>query len=235
MSTHYYFSWFNHFFPEELVEWLHEDIEDRQSLVMISAQPSDYTDEHINFDDISEWTWLNQANLIFDETHYIDYRMQKEDARRLIQNASVIFLCGGDPVQQNDFLAEYELSDVIKHSNAVILGASAGALNMAAQWLSLNNTDDDAETGTVYAGIGFDHFAYESHAKRDYATFVQGYLFPLSEEIDVYAAEQESAIRVKDGRIDSMGPLYLISHSRIQKLRERWYRQYQVEAFNCLE
>ncbi|MCE3204100.1 Type 1 glutamine amidotransferase-like domain-containing protein [Paenibacillus sonchi] len=220
MCTHYYFSWFNDFLPERLVQCLHEDIQDRQSLVMISAQPSDYESEQINFDDISEWTWLNQANLIFDEYHFIDYRMQKEEAQRFLQNASVIFLCGGDPVQQNDFLAEYELMDVMKNSKAVIMGASAGALNMAAQWLSLKNTGYEVETSTIYDGIGFDHFAYESHSKRDYATFVQGYLFPLSEEIDVYAAEQESAMRVKDGKIEIMGPVYLISRSKIQKLVE---------------
>lgn len=220
MNTHYYLSWFNDFFPEKLVKWLHEDIKDRKSLVMISAQPSAYKGGQDDIDDVSERTWLNQANLIFDEYHFIDYRMQKEEAQRFIQNASVIFLCGGDPVLQNDFLAEYELSDVIKNSNAVIMGASAGALNMAAKWLSLKNTGYEVETSTIYDGIGFNHFAYESHSKRDYATFVQGYLFPLSEEIDVYAAEQESAIRVKDGKIDTMGPLYLISHSKIQKLVE---------------
>lgn len=220
MSTRYYFSWFNKFFPEKLVKWLHEDIQDRKSLVMISAQPSGYEGEPINFDDIPEWTWLTQANLIFDEYYFIDYRMQKEEAQRFIQNASVIFLCGGDPVQQNNFLAEYELPNVIKNSNAVIMGASAGALNMSAKWLSLDSTGYEAETGTIYDGIGFDHFAYESHSKRDYSTFAQGYLFPLSEEIDVHAAEQESAMRVKDGKIEILGPVYLISHSRIQKLTE---------------
>ncbi|MBT2290224.1 Type 1 glutamine amidotransferase-like domain-containing protein [Paenibacillus albidus] len=220
MKTHYYLSWFNNFFPEKLVKWLHEDIKDRKSLVMISAQPSSYKVEHVNMDDVFERTWLNQANINFDEYHLIDYRMEKEDAQRLIQNASVIFLCGGDPVLQNDFLAEYELSDVIKNSNSVIMGASAGAINMAAKWLSLKNTGYEVETSTIYDGIGFDHFAYESHSKRDYAAFVQGYLFPLSEEIDVYAAEQESAMRVKDGKIDIMGPVYLISHSKIQKLVE---------------
>jgi len=220
LKTHYYLSWFNDFFPEKLVKWLHEDIKDRKSLVMISAQPSGYKGVQVNIDDVFERTWFNQANIIFDEYHLIDHRMQKEDAQRLIQNASVIFLCGGNPVLQNDFLAEYELSDAIKNSNAVIMGASAGALNMAAKWISLINTDDEVETSTIYDGIGFDHFAYESHSKRDYATFVQGYLFPLSEEIDVYAAEQESAIRVKDGNIDTMGPVYLISHSKIQKLVE---------------
>lgn len=70
---------------------MHEDIQDRKSLVMISAEPSGYTGEQINIDDVSECTWLNQANIIFDEYHFIDYRMQKEDAQRLIHNASVIF------------------------------------------------------------------------------------------------------------------------------------------------
>ncbi|MGC5773855.1 Type 1 glutamine amidotransferase-like domain-containing protein [Paenibacillus pabuli] len=220
MKTHYYLSWFNDFFPEKLVKLLHEDITDRKSLVMISAQPSGYKDEQVNMDDVFERTWFNQANIIFEEYHFIDHRMQKEDAQRSIQNASVIFLCGGDPVLQNDFLAEYELSDVIMNSNAVIMGASAGALNMAAKWLSSKNAGHKVEKSTIYDGIGFDQFAYESHARLDYDALVQGYLFPLSEEIDVYAAEQESAIRVKDGKIEIMGPVYLISHSKIQKLVE---------------
>lgn len=220
MKTHYYLSWFNDFFPEKLVKWLHEDIKDRNSLVMISAQPSGYKGEQVNIDDVFERTWFNQANIIFDEYHLIDHRMQKEDAQRLIQNASVIFLCGGNPVLQNDFLAEYELSDAIKNSNAVIMGASAGAINMAAKWLCSKNTGYEVETSTIYDGIGFDHFAYESHSKLDYAALVQGNLFPLSEKIDVYAAEQESAMRVKDGKIDIMGNVYLISHSKIQKLVE---------------
>ncbi|WP_153978684.1 Type 1 glutamine amidotransferase-like domain-containing protein [Paenibacillus xylanilyticus] len=218
MKTHYYFSWFNNFFPEKLVKWLHEDLTDRKSLVMISA--SGNKEDQGNIDNVYERTWFNQANIIFDEYHLIDYRMQKDDAHRLIQEASVIFLCGGDPVFQKDFLVEYELSDVIKNSNAVIMGASAGALNMAARWLSLIESDHEVEISTVYDGIGFNHFAYESHSKRNYAKFVEGYLFPLSENIDVYAAEQESAIRVKNGKIETLGPIYLISHSKIQKLAE---------------
>ncbi|MBP2114044.1 Type 1 glutamine amidotransferase-like domain-containing protein [Paenibacillus silagei] len=218
MSTHYYFSWFNDFFPDKLVQWLQEDLQDRHSLVMISAQPSNYEDGQINFEDIMEWTWLHQANLMFDEYHFIDYRMPKEEARQWIQNASVIFLCGGDPVQQNNFLAEYELTDVFKNSNAVILGASAGALNMSAKWVTSRNAAHTVEIDTIHDGLGFDPFAYESHSQRDYTSFVQGYLSPLSEEMDVYAAEQESAIRVKDGKIEILGPVYLISRSKIQKI-----------------
>ena len=88
--------------------------------------------------------------------------MQKEEARRFMQNASVIFLCSGYPILQNGFFG----------------GTSAGALYIAAKWLSTDNSGDEAETSTVYEGIGSDHFAYESHSQRDYATLVQGYLFP---------------------------------------------------------
>ncbi|WP_342477061.1 Type 1 glutamine amidotransferase-like domain-containing protein [Paenibacillus sp. FSL H7-0350] len=218
MSTHYYFSWFNGILPEGLMQWLQEDIQDRQSLVMISAQPSDYEDGQINLEDITEWTWLHQANLRFDEYHFIDYRMQKEEARQWIQNASVILLCGGYPVQQHDFLAEYDLTNVIRNSNAVILGASAGSLNMSAKWVTSHNAAHSVEIDTIHDGLGFDPFAYESHSQRDYGSFIQGYLFPLSEEIDVYAAEQESAIRVKDGKIEIMGPVYYISRSKIQRI-----------------
>ncbi|WP_338019727.1 Type 1 glutamine amidotransferase-like domain-containing protein [Paenibacillus piscarius] len=171
----------------------------------------------MNFEEVTEWTWLNQANFLFDECHFIDYRMQKEEAQRLIQNASVLFMCGGDPVQQSDLMAEYELADVIKNSKAVILGASAGSLNMSAKWVTSQEVGHHVEIDSVYEGLGFDPFAYESHSKRDYASFVQGYLFPLSEQMDVYAAEQESAIRVKGGIIETLGPVYLISRSKIQK------------------
>ncbi|WP_340026552.1 Type 1 glutamine amidotransferase-like domain-containing protein [Paenibacillus sp. FSL K6-1096] len=217
MNTHYYFSWFNHCLPDRLAGWLHEDIQDRQSLVMISAELSNCEGEQIDFADIPEWTWLNQAKLIFDESYFIDYRMQKEEARRVLQHASVVFLCGGDPVQQNELVAEYELADVIKNSAAVILGASAGALNMAAKWVTSKQAGQQVDIDSVYDGLGLEPFAYESHSKRGYASFVQGYLFPLAEQMDVYAAEQESAIRVQGGKISILGPVYLISRSSIQK------------------
>ncbi|MEJ8305678.1 Type 1 glutamine amidotransferase-like domain-containing protein [Saccharibacillus sacchari] len=220
MSTRYYFSWFYGFLPEKLVRSLHEDIQGRKSLVLISAQPSDYAGDQVDYADISELTWLTQADLIFEECHFIDYRTQKEEAARLIAEASVVFLCGGDPVRQHDFLAEYDLPGAIQKSEAVIMAASAGSLNLSAAWLRTEDPEDEAAAQTLYEGIGLDRFAYETHAKRDHATFAQGYLFPLSEKIGIYAAEQESAIRVKNGKIDVLGSVYFISRSNIQKLSE---------------
>lgn len=64
MKTHYYLDWFyDKGFSEKLVNVLHEDITDRKSLVMISAESSDFSDEQVNIDSVFERTWFNQANI----------------------------------------------------------------------------------------------------------------------------------------------------------------------------
>lgn len=149
MKTHYYLGWFNNFFPEKLGKVLQKDISNRKSLVMISSNPSFYDEVGT-----TERSWLDHADILFNEYHLINYCVQKEDAQLLIQNASVIFLLGGNTVKQNEFLIEYELSDAIKKSRAVVMGASAGAINMSAKWLCSINFGYNVKESSVYEGIG---------------------------------------------------------------------------------
>lgn len=44
----------------------------------------------------TERSWLNQANLLFSEYHLINYTIQKEEAKTLMEESSFIFLLGGD-------------------------------------------------------------------------------------------------------------------------------------------
>src|SRR5690606_6076453 len=109
MNSHSYLGWFTNFFSDNLSRVLQEDITDRKSLAMISSNPSIYED-----DGATERSWLDQAGIMFDEYHLLNYRVQKEDAQTIIQNASVIFLLGGNILTQHGFLKEYELADSIK-------------------------------------------------------------------------------------------------------------------------
>lgn len=216
MKTHYYLGWFNNFFPDNLGRVLQGDITDRKSLAMISSNPLFFED-----DGAIERSWFDQAGIMFDEYHLINYHVQKEDAQTLIQNASVIFLLGGDTLKQNGFLVEYELSDSIKKSRAVVMGASAGAINMTAKWLCSKNLGYKVEINSVYDGIGLDNFSVLSHFDlENNIALVQDELSPLSEEINIYASNKDCAIRVKGEKIDILGNVYLISRSKIQKLDE---------------
>lgn len=218
MKTHYYLGWFNDIFLEKLVRVLHEDITDRKSLVMISANPFLHEDEEVG---ATERSWLDQANIIFDEYHLIDYSVQKEEAQKLIQNASVIFLLGGNTVEQNGLLIEYQLSDLIKKSKAVVMGTSAGAINMSSKWLCSKYTGYKCDISSIYNGIGLDDFSVLSHFDlENNIAQIQGELSPLSEKMNVYASNKDCAVRVKGNKIDILGNVYLISHSKIQKLDE---------------
>lgn len=216
MNIHYYFGWFSNGFPEKLVAILQEDITVRKSLVMISANPS--IQEEIG---ATERSWLDQAGILFDEYHLINYRVQKKIAKSLIQNASVIFLLGGDPIKQNDFLMEFELSDPIQKSHAVVIGASAGAINMSAKWLCSKNLGFKVEVSTIYKGIGLDNFSVLSHFDlENNMALLQDELSSLSEEMNIYASNKDCAIRKQGEKIDILGDVYLITHSEIQKLVE---------------
>ncbi|HWJ79471.1 MAG TPA: Type 1 glutamine amidotransferase-like domain-containing protein [Niallia sp.] len=216
MKTHYYLGWFHAFFPVKLVNVLQEDITDRKSIVMISSNPSIY--EEVG---ATERMWLDQAGIVFDEYHVINYSVQKEKSQFLLRNASVIFLLGGNTVNQNGFLREYELSETIINSRAVVIGASAGAINMSVKWLCSKNFGYNVESSTIYDGIGLDDFAVLSHFDlENNLPMVKNELSALSEEINIYASNKDCAVRIKGDLIDILGNVYLISHSKIQKLDE---------------
>lgn len=216
MKTHYYLGWFNDFFPGKLSKQLQEDITDRKSLVMISSNPSKE-----DIDGAVERSWLDQAGIAFDEYHLIDYCLQKEDAQTLIRKASVIFLLGGDTLKQHAFLADYGLASSIKESDAVVLGASAGAINMSAKWVCSKNFGYPVETSSVYDGIGFGHFSVLSHFDlENNMALVQRELASLSEEMKVYASNKDCAVRTQGDKVDILGTVYLLSRSEIRKLEE---------------
>lgn len=216
MKTHYYLGWFTQFFPEQLGKRIQKDITNRKSLVMISGNP--WLDEE---DGATELSWLAHEGIRFEEYHRIHSQVPMDEAHTLLQKASVIFLLGGDTLEQNRFLAEYELADVIRKSKAVVLGASAGAINMSAKWLCSRNFGYEVEESVVYDSLGLGDFSVLSHFDlENNMDMVQKELSCLSEEINVYASNKDCGIRVEGDRIDIFGDVYLISRSEIRKLDE---------------
>ena len=221
-KTHYYFSWFSNGLPKEIADLLQSDILEKKSLVTICTKPfggSAIEEEEYRMvkDD-----WLGAADIVFNEYHFIDYEIKKEDAHEILKNASVIYLHGGDTHIQGEFIREYELEVSIRNSNAtVIMGMSAGSENMAAHYVCAKSAGwSRAEGVTVHNGIGLDEFAYVGHFVVDDGALIESELFPVSKDMDIYAQCDEATMRVKDGNIEIFGDMYLISDSSICKLKE---------------
>jgi len=223
MKIHYYFDWFNNPMPEQLVKLLLNDISERKSLVFIGSEPSNYefNAEQVG---IAKDKWLDPAGVNFEEYHLIDYCIAKEEAHKLLKDASAIFLLGGHAALQKAFLNEYDLPKAINESKAsVIMGVSAGAMNMSAKWISSKHLPNSRRYTTgeskVYDGLGIDNFALEAHIEFDNVGLIQNELFSLSQNIDVYATDYDSVIRVNDGKVEFFGNVYLISDSNIVKMQ----------------
>lgn len=212
LQIRYYLDWFyEKGFSDKLVSALNEDILERKSLVMIAAESYDDTEEQVSGDNIFEKTWFDQADIFFDEYHLIDSNLQKEAAQRLIQEASVIFLCGGYPQYQMRLLKEYALVDLIEKSKALVMGTSAGGMNMS---------DEYFDEGRIYRGLALDKFSFEAHFDYANKALIEERRI-LSEKMVIYvAADKEGALRVRAGKLDIIGNVYLISQSDIQKLVE---------------
>ena len=65
------------------------------------------------------------------KNYYILDGRSKSIAKKLISEADFIFLCGGHVPTQNKFFNNINLRDLIRNTDAVICGGSAGSMNSA--------------------------------------------------------------------------------------------------------
>lgn len=217
MSIRYYFSWFDTTLPEMLVKSLKNDIKAFESLVMISGQPSSFEEEETN---LVKDSWLTPARITFKENHLIDYRKSKEEAKKLLEKASVIFLCGGYPIEQNQFLKEYQLMDLIKESPAIVIGASAGSINLSKKWLASKTTGMDTPEPILYDGVGRDDFFFCSKPQLTiHDSEMLRELSPLSETLDIYLAVNECGLRMEGNQRTVFGEVYLLRKGEIETLQ----------------
>jgi len=185
-------------------------------LQTVGQKDAKYIDDMLSF---AKDTWFEPAGVIFDKYHSIDHRVNKVEATQLPRNASAILLHGGYLNNLRNFLLEYEMVDAIKESRAnVIMGASAGGMNMGA-----NFVDDHVEPFVLHEGLGLDNMAFIPHSKKSVEELMadeetQEYLKYMPSNLDVYAGCEESILRIESDNIAVVGDVFLISNGKIQKL-----------------
>jgi len=195
-------------FPINIVERLKEELEVRDSLVFVSAWPSDY--ERNDSDSAGMHGMFEECNMPFEKYSVIDSRTDASDAKRLIREASCIFLMGGHATQQFQLICEKEIYEELRNSSAVILGVSAGSSNMA------NYALDIWESPVPYKGLGLTDITIKAHASQENRELLETLLHISAEHnLPICAMEDESAIFIKDGHASYIGQIYLIHKGNI--------------------
>ena len=206
-----FFSGFpTHHFTDSIADVLKENLEVRDSLVFVSCQPDNYEQNDADSDGMHEM--FAERGMGFHRHNVIDHRTEAADAVKLICEASCIFLMGGNATQQCQLMQEKDIFEEIRGSSAVILGVSAGAMNMG------KNTVDIYETTIPYDGLGFADITVKAHYPLEDGLLEA--LKQVSMELPVTLMTDESAIFIKEGSMVWMGQIYRMEKGEILPLTQ---------------
>lgn len=198
-------------FTEAIVEVLREEMNVRESLVFISAQPDNYAQNDDDSDGMHGM--FIEKNMSFVKHSVIDNRTKSEEAIKLIHEASCIFLMGGNATLQFSLMRDKGILDEIRQSSAVILGVSAGSMNMG------KHTVDIYESTIPYEGLGFADITVKAHYSSIDDSLLQA-LKQVSMKLPVCLMEDESAIFIKKDSIMQIGQSYRMINGEVSTLTQ---------------
>lgn len=86
----------------------------------------------------------------------------KESAKQKIENADIVYFLGGLPDRMMDRIKEFDLVDVLRKHNGIVMGYSAGAVIQLSEYHL--SPDHDYPEFQYYDGLGYlDDFYLEVH------------------------------------------------------------------------
>lgn len=199
-----------HHFTETIAEVLRENLPRRESLVFLSAWPDDYSRNDADSDGMHEM--FAERGMGFVRHCVIDRRTGAQDAARLLSKADCVFLMGGDPPAQMALIRDLGLAPTLLSLRAVILGVSAGSMNMG------RFAVDCWETKELYEGIGLVDIVTKGHYEED------AWFIPVIKEISmtrpVAAMEDESAIFIRENAVWQLGNIHWVDKGGIAMLTD---------------
>ena len=162
MGVRYYLSGCAHenAFFGTLGDALKRDLKKREIIVYISGNPSDYGDAHCSSD------WFNQqfekAGIGFKKSYVIDYKVPYFLAKRWILKADMVFLLGGNPIEQKRMCKKLGILKLLKEYEKVMMGMSAGAMLMS-KYILIMPISDEYPDFVILNGLDRDNLSIYPH------------------------------------------------------------------------
>lgn len=156
---------------------------------------------------------FSDYGVIFDNISVIDSRITKEIAQDRVKNADVLWLAGGDTPTQFSYLESYDLIPFIRQHKGVIIGMSAGSINMAKTAVCTITCEHSKLE--IYEALGLVEFSVEPHLDIDNITEE---LLGLSEKYPLYGICDEGAIICTEDNTLYIGDVFLINNRLVTRV-----------------
>ena len=170
---------------------------------------------------------LNDSGLNFEKYTVLD-NGNKDKAEEILQNADFVYLQGGTIFVQNQFLKEINFNQIMQNSNAVVMGKSAGAMNLQNQVYVYPETDEEVDNPKWVDGLGYSkyiiipHFNLETGNEYCFGNFnlLKDYFIPDSMGNKFYALPNGSYIYYENNTYTLYGLAYTIENGEVVKIND---------------
>lgn len=119
----------NEGFYKSATKTLQEAIVNQRSCVLIASRPDEFKANDERMAHVSNW--FKAINIEFEQMTMLDHRVEAQDGIKALMNGACVYLMGGDTKSQMNFITQHGLADHLINHPGVIVGLSAGAINMA--------------------------------------------------------------------------------------------------------
>jgi len=156
---------------------------------------------------------FENAGIHFEEAYVVDGRMSTTEAQNTVAEADVVWLSGGDTPTQFGYFQKYGLVKVLQEHEGVIIGMSAGSINMART--SICTLSCGHRKQEIYSGLGCVDVSVEPHFVREN---VSDELIELSKVYIIYGLCDDALIVCSGETIEFYGEVYKLSQGIVERI-----------------
>ncbi len=190
-------------FNEQQIKYLSIDLKTCKSILFV---PGDYDKEKYIIYKDKIINWLKSIEVSFSECYLtgLDDELKSYD---------VIFLMGGNPINQIEIINKINLKNIINKAK-VVIGVSAGAINLSKEAIYFNDYSEKVE---MYDGIGLTDINVYPHFDITNEYFVEE-VKTVSRLKSLIALPNNSFIKIDDKQIEFIGDSFKIDKENIIKI-----------------
>lgn len=205
-------SMFKNDFPVKFAERLNKIIAKRNNFAFIASEFDDFHEKNQEYFKFIFNKFIN-AGICFANDCIVDDKMTREQSQLAIEEADVVWLSGGDTPTQFEYLKKYGLDSILRNHRGVIIGMSAGAINMAKTAICTVACKHHEQK--IYNALGLVDISVEPHFDCIGAT---DELLELSNKYRIYGLCDEAAIICKNRNVELLGDVFIVDKQEVKQI-----------------
>ena len=148
---------------------------------------------------------FKDKGIYFEKANIIDDRVTSEMAVEYIKEADVIWITGGDTLKQIKYIKDFNLVPALQSSECLVIGMSAGSINMAKQVVLAKDITDNIPALSIYEGIGLVDINIEPHLDCASKAHIEEDIYEASKIATIYGLHDHSFITIVDNKMEIVG------------------------------